>query len=110
MTRSFAHRTVGSRGGVAAFAAVVVAAASLSLSEVVAAAAPTADARLVFAGHVCSLLTSKQVASVTVTPLKCSDQKPIKGSGGTLYYGNWGGTGLAPHLSVSIDAHTDATG
>src|SRR5256885_434560 len=89
--------------------------ASLLLSAVVvAAAAPAtsgkAGARLAFSGHVCSLLTSKQVASVKVTPLKCSSQKPIKGSGGTLYYGTWGGTGLAPHLTVSIDAARDAAG
>jgi hypothetical protein len=84
---------------------------SLLVSAVgVAAASGRAAARLVFSGDVCSLLTSKQVSSVKVTPSKCSSQKPIKGSGGTLYYGNWGGTGLAPHLSVSIDAHSDAAG
>ena len=89
--------------------------ASLSLSGIViAGSTPTAlagaGARTAFSGDVCSLLTLKQVATVNVTPLKCTNQKPIKGSGGTLYYGNWGGTGLAPHLAVSIDAHTDATG
>jgi hypothetical protein len=81
---------------------------------VVVGVAPTASAntgvRFAFSGDVCSLLTPKQVASVNVTPLKCSTQKPIKGSGGTLYFGNWGGTGLAPHLSVSVDAHSDAAG
>lgn len=86
--------------------------ASLS-AAVVAGGAPTAsgkaDARVAFSGDVCSMLTLKQVASVNVTPLKCTTQKPIKGSGSTTYYGNWGGTGLAPHLAVSIVAYTDAT-
>jgi hypothetical protein len=84
--------------------------ASVSLIVVAAAASPASGARVAFSGDVCGLLTSEQVASVKVTPLKCSSQKPIKGSGGTLYYGNWGGSGLAPHLSVSITLHSDAAG
>jgi hypothetical protein len=42
-----------------------------------------------------------------VTPLSCTSQKPIKGSGSTDYYASWGGSGLAPHLAVSIVAYTD---
>jgi hypothetical protein len=84
--------------------------ASLLLCAAAAAGPSSSDARLAFSGNVCGLLTSKQVATVKVTPLKCSSQKPIKGSGGTLYYGNWGGTGLASHLSVSVDVHGDAAG
>jgi hypothetical protein len=85
-----------------------------SLAVVIAGAAPIAlandNARVAFSGDVCSMLSLKQVASVNVAPLKCTAQKPIKGSGSTLFYGNWGGTGLAPRLSVSVAAYTDATG
>ncbi len=92
--------------------ALTVVLASL-IAAVVAGAAPTAsakpDARVAFSRDVCSLLTLKQVASVNVTPLKCTNQKPIKGSGSTNYYATWGGTGLAPHLAVSIVAYTNAT-
>jgi hypothetical protein len=87
---------------------VVIVLGSLLFSAVAAATPTASNGRLAFSGDVCGLLTSQQAASVKVTPLKCSSQKPIKGSAGTLYYGNWGGTGLAPHLSVSVNVTSDA--
>jgi hypothetical protein len=92
------------------YGAVVFVVLGSLLVGAVAAASTASSARLAFSGDVCSLLTSKQVASVKVTPLKCSGQKPIKGSGGTLYYGSWGGTGLAPHISVSVNVTSGAAG
>jgi hypothetical protein len=89
---------------------VLIVLGSLLLSAVAGATTTASRGRLAFSGDVCGLLTSQQVASVKVTPLKCTSQKPVKGSGGTLYYGNWGGTGLAPHLSVSVNVTSDAAG
>ncbi len=89
---------------------VLAVTALMTFAPAASAGAASATVRVsAFSGQVCSLLTSSQVAAVHVMPLKCTAQKPIKGSGGTFYYGNWGGTALAPHLAVSIAAYTDAT-
>ena len=71
-------------------------------------AAP-ASARPAFAGKVCGLVPAKQIAAVPALSLNCTNARPSKGPGSTLYLGNWAGkTARSPRLQVTIVLYTDS--
>ena len=50
------------------------------------------------------------MATVPVTPLKCTALTTVKGPSSTGYFGNWGGSGpVAPHFTVSVVLYKTAT-
>ena len=82
---------------------------AIVVATVVAACVVVSSADAAFSGNVCGLLSAKQVASVPVTPLKCSPMQTIKGPASTAYYGNWGGAAQAPHMLISVVLYQSAT-
>ena len=68
-----------------------------------------ANARPVFDGKVCGLLTTKQIATVPGLSPACTNARPTKGLGSTLYEGNWPGkTPTSPILQITIARYTDS--
>jgi hypothetical protein len=79
-----------------------------ALLAALAAAAP-AGAGSSFTGNVCGLVTAKQVATIPGVSSRCTNARPSKGPGSTLYVGNWAGeTPRSPHLQVTVALYTDA--
>jgi hypothetical protein len=57
---------------------------------------------------VCRLVSAKQVATIHGVSTRCTDAKPLRGPGSTIYTGNWvGKTPRSPHLQVSVSVYTD---
>jgi len=81
--------------------ALTIIAAALALTS-------AAGAGSTFGGNVCRLATAKQVAAIPGVSSKCSNAKPSKGFGSTIYSGNWAGkTPTSARLQVTINLYTD---
>jgi hypothetical protein len=71
-------------------------------------AAASAGARPAFSGNVCRLVTAKQIAAIPGLSARCTNARPSKGPGSTLYVGNWQGkTPSSPHLQVTVALYLD---
>jgi len=71
------------------------------------AAAPGAGAKPAFSGNVCALVPGKQV-TVLGASSKCTNARPSKGPGSTIYVGNWAGaTANSPTVQVTIAVYSD---
>ena len=83
---------------------------AMVLTAVAAAGMTVSTAHAAFSGKVCNLLTSKQVAAVHVSPLKCTPQKSFGSAYSTNYSGTWGAIrGLGPHLTVVVVLYKNTT-
>lgn len=73
------------------------------------AVASAAEAGSSFKGNVCSVVPAKKVAAISGASSKCTNAKPSKGPGSTIYVGNWAGkTPTSPRTQVTIALYTDA--
>jgi hypothetical protein len=73
------------------------------------AAGSATAARSTFKGNVCGLLSAKQVTAISGLTAKCTNARPSKGPGSTIYLGNWAGkTPRSPRLQVTVSAYGDA--
>jgi hypothetical protein len=67
-----------------------------------------AGAKPAFNGDVCTIVSAKQVTSISGVSAKCTAAKPSKGPGSTIYVGNWAGlTPKSPTVQVTVASYTD---
>ena len=72
------------------------------------AAASQAGAGSSFAGNVCRLVSAKQAAAISGVSTQCTNARPSRGPGSTIYIGNWAGkTPSSPRLQVTIGLYSD---
>lgn len=72
------------------------------------AAASVAGARSNFNGNVCRLVSAKQITAIPGVSSSCTNAKPSKAPGSTIYTGNWAGnTPRSPRVQVTVAFYTD---
>jgi hypothetical protein len=70
--------------------------------------APTAGAAPGFRGKVCAMVSAKQVTAIDGVSPKCTNAKPSRGPGSTIYVGNWKGlTPRSPTVQITVAVYTD---
>jgi hypothetical protein len=72
------------------------------------ATASAAGARSNFNGNVCRLASAKQVTAIAGVSSNCTNARPSKGPGSTIYAGDWAGkTSRSPRVQVTVAFYTD---
>jgi hypothetical protein len=71
-------------------------------------AAASAGARPAFSRNVCRLVSAKQIAAIPGLSPRCTNARPSKAPGSTLYVGNWPGKApSSPRLQVTVALYAD---
>lgn len=80
----------------------------VAVAIIVATAAAPAAAGPSFAGNVCRLVTTRQIAAIPGVSTRCTNMRPAQGPGSTIHVGHWAGkTPGSPGLQVTVTSYAD---